>query len=85
MIGGLITIEVPSDNFNDAERLEFASRTLRDVVNSFNAINRERIASNNASRGGHGDGLIAVVNVQDTPPTLLAVALLQAHTELERQ
>jgi hypothetical protein len=54
-------------------------------VNSFNAINRERIASNNASCRGDSDGLIAVIYVQDTPPTLLAVALLQAHTELERQ
>jgi hypothetical protein len=65
MIGGLITIEVPLTTSDNAERLQFASRTLRDVVNSFNAINRERIASNNASRRGHGDGLIAVVNVEN--------------------
>jgi hypothetical protein len=83
MIGGLITIEVPLTTSDNAERLQFASRALRDVVNSFNVINRERIASNNASCRGDSDGLIAVVNVENA--TSCWRLLLQAHTELERQ
>ena len=34
-------------------------------MNGFDAIDGERVASNNASRRGDGDGLIAVVNVEN--------------------
>ena len=48
---------------DDTEGLQFASGLFGDVMHCVNAINRKRIASNNADRVGHGDSLVAVVHV----------------------
>ena len=50
-------------NADDAERLQLAGTHLGDVMHRVDAVNRERIASHNAGRVGHGDGLVAVVHV----------------------